>query len=82
MPKRTYYRYYCGFYQHKESMLMIDAVWITSAQSNDLNALRNLAEEQNYELRQRLPEIRIGKRKISDRYKVLRKMTNQVEIFS
>lgn len=49
--------------------------------SNDLSYATAQAYSRNLELRQRLSDIKMGKRKIEYRYKILRKITQQVGLF-
>lgn len=48
--------------------------------TNDLWYAIGEADSKNLELRKRLPNIKVGKRKFENRYKILRKITHQIQI--
>jgi len=53
----------------------------TLLQSNDLWFIKGTCEQSNYELREHLPNVTVGRKKITGRYKVLRQITDQMELF-
>ena len=53
----------------------------TILQSNDLWFIKGTCEQSNYELRERLSDVTIGRKKITGQYKILRHITNQMELF-
>jgi len=65
---------------HQYKYSCIDSHGNIIFETNSFMSAYGTAESDNFELRERRTSIRIGKRVIP-RYKVLRKITNQLEIF-
>jgi hypothetical protein len=58
-----------------------DNVFYCCVASDSLYAISDIAEQRNYELRQKLADIRIGRLAIKNRFKILRKETTQRNLF-
>ncbi len=60
--------------------VLVDSHGTIHQSTNDLYVALSEGVAQNLEVRQRLPNIQIGKRKVENRFKVLRKITSQLEL--
>jgi hypothetical protein len=70
MPRQP--KYIAGFYANERFCVVI--------KSNDLYYIQHEADAQNFELRQRLTAIKRGNKRLNKEYKVLRKITNQLQL--
>lgn len=58
-----------------------NGIFISCIESRSLNPISDIADEMNYELRERLGDVKIGRVTVKkNRYKILRNTTTQISL--
>ena len=57
-----------------------NGVFFSCIESNSPYAISDIAEERNYELREKIPDLKVGKLILKNRFKILRHETTQLRL--